>query len=231
MRLLLIAADPMEYAGVLSHARGVRPVSLGIRWARSADVGGQDALLAANGVGAGHAAAAVDAAAAHHRPQAVVGTGYCGALDESLHIAGVVVGDRVMGGGTAYPALPVASAAAFRRGAVCSVDRVVRTAAEKRELGSAGACAVEMEAYGVAARAAALGLPFYCIKAVTDLAREDMANDFNAALRPDGHFDTISILGRALRRPTVRLPELLRLRSRCILAARALGEFFADCRF
>ena len=50
-----------------------------------------------------------------------------------------------------------------------------------------------MEAAGVAERAAALGLPFYCIKAVTDLAGETMANDFNAALRSDGHFDTMKV--------------------------------------
>ena len=66
---------------------------------------------------------------------------------------------------------------------------------------------------------------------VTDLADEDMANDFNRALRPDGHFGTMSILIGALRRPRVCLPELLRLRNRCAMAARALGDFIADCRF
>jgi len=66
---------------------------------------------------------------------------------------------------------------------------------------------------------------------VSDLAGEDMANDFNAALREDGHFDTIGLLIGAMRKPLVRLPELLRLRSRCTLASRALGDFIADSRF
>jgi len=83
----------------------------------------------------------------------------------------------------------------------------------------------------VAARAEARGLPFYCVRAVTDLAGEDMANDFNMALRPDGHFDTMLILRGTLRHPLVRLPELLRLRNRCARAACVLGEFIADCRF
>jgi hypothetical protein len=58
-----------------------------------------------------------------------------------------------------------------------------------------------------------------------------MANDFNAALRDDGHFATMNILKGTLRKPLVRLPELLRLRNRCAWAARVLGEFIADCRF
>jgi hypothetical protein len=69
------------------------------------------------------------------------------------------------------------------------------------------------------------------VKVVTDLAGEDMANDFNRALRPDGHFATMSILLGALRHPQVCLPELIRLRKRCIRGARVLGDFIADCRF
>ena len=80
-------------------------------------------------------------------------------------------------------------------------------------------------------RAQALGLPFFCVRAVTDLADETFANDFNAALREDGHFDTMQILRSAMLRPVARLPELVRLRKRCGIAARTLGEFLADCRF
>jgi hypothetical protein len=88
-----------------------------------------------------------------------------------------------------------------------------------------------MEAAGVAERASAHNLPFYCVKVVTDLAGEDMANDFNSALRPDGHFATMDILRSSLRQPLVRIPELIRLRKRCARSALLLGEFIADCRF
>jgi hypothetical protein len=96
----------------------------------------------------------------------------------------------------------------------------------------AGGCSVvEMEAGGVAERARTRGLRFYCVRVVTDLADEDLANDFNGALRPDGHFVTMRILRGTLRNPLVRLPELFRLRNRCIRASLALGEFIADCQF
>jgi purine-nucleoside phosphorylase len=123
------------------------------------------------------------------------------------------------------------TAAPHRAGAICSIDHVASTAAEKSTLHATGAIAVEMEAAGVAQRARTLGLPFFCIKSVTDLAGETMANDFNAVLRSDGHFDTMKILALGLRRPWVRFPELVRFRQRCLLAARSLGEFIADCRF
>ena len=112
-------------------------------------------------------------------------------------------------------------------GAVRSIPYVARTAEQKRNLAVTGAIAVEMEAAGIAARAESHGLPLYCIRAVTDLAGETLANDFNKALRLDGQFDTILILKGTLRHPMARLPELFRLRKRCVRAAHVLGDFFA----
>jgi adenosylhomocysteine nucleosidase len=231
MRILLVASDPMEFRGILSRARDVRPVPMGVDWARSGRIGTYDAVFAANGVGRKRAAAAVDVAAAQWPPDAIVSTGFCGALDEKLAVAEIVAGTAILVSGRSWPAAPVSAAAPFRSGVVCSIDRVARTAAEKRELRRSGGCIVEMEAAGIVERAESLGIPFHCVRAVTDLAGETLANDYNSALRPDGHFATMLILRGALRQPTVRLPELLRLRSRCVRAARGLGDFIADCRF
>ena len=231
MRLLLVASDPMEFRGIRARAQQVLAARLPVDWARSARLGGHELLLVANGAGAARAAAAVDAAAGMFQPGAVISTGFCGALDPQLGVADVVVATGVAAADRCYETLPVPSTAAHHKGVVCSIDRVAQTAAEKARLRAGGAMVVEMEAAGVAARAEARGLPFCCIRAVTDLAGETMANDFNAALRPDGHFDTMLILRSSLRHPLARLPELCRLRQRSIRAARVLGEFFADCRF
>jgi adenosylhomocysteine nucleosidase len=221
----------MEFRGILSHARDVRAIPLGVDWARTGRIGAYESLFAANGVGRKRAAAAVDAAAAVWPPDAIVSTGFCGALDEKLAVAEIVAGTAIVVSGRSWPASPVSARAPFRSGVVCSVDRVARTAAEKRELRRAGGCIVEMEAAGIVERAESLGIPFHCVRAVTDLAGETLANDYNSALRPDGHFATMLILRGALCQPTVRLPELLRLRSRSVRAARGLGDFIADCRF
>ncbi|HXB69686.1 MAG TPA: hypothetical protein VNY05_15655 [Candidatus Acidoferrales bacterium] len=226
----------MEYTGILARSADPRPArvanaaNVAVDWVRSARIGNHDVLLVANGAGPVRAAAAVETAVAACRPEAVVTTGFCGALDAELRIADVVVGTSVVGAGQ-YPLRPVASGVPHRIGAICSIGHVAQSAAEKARLHATGAIAVEMEAAGVAQRAEALSLPVYCVRAVTDLAGEDMANDFNGALRPDGHFDTIRILRSALRHPWVRVPELMRLRQRCVRAARVLGDFIADCRF
>jgi len=207
------------------------PSALPVNWSRTIQLGGHELLLVANGAGASRAAAALDAAADVFHPDAVISTGFCGALDPALAVADVVVATSVAAADRRYAALPVSTTAPHHSGVVCSIDQVAQTAEEKRRLRAGGAIAVEMEAAGVAARAQARGLPFYCVKVVTDLAGETMANDFNAALRSDGHFDTMVILREALRRPLARLPELCRLRQRSVRAARVLGDFFADCRF
>jgi adenosylhomocysteine nucleosidase len=231
MRILIVAADRMEFPGILGHTTEVKPAGLPVDWSRSARLGTHELVLVANGVGAHCAAAAVDAALERFPAEAIVSTGFCGALAPELASADVVVASAVSAGGRTFTALSPASPGVHHMGVVCSIDHVAQTAEEKRRLRAGGGSAVEMEAGGVAERAVALGVPFYCVKVVTDLAGEDMANDFNRALRPDGHFATISILLGALRHPQVRLPELIRLRKRCIRSARVLGDFIADCRF
>jgi len=220
----------MEFTGILRHTTDVRAEGAGVDWARSGRLNGNEVLLVANGAGPHRAAAAVDAALERFPADAVVSTGFCGALEERLQIADVICATGIV----AQASWPVHVARASwpaQAAPLYSTDHVVGTAEEKRQLRSTGASAVEMEAAGVASRAEAHRLPLYCVRSVTDLAGETLANDFNAALRADGHFDTMNILGQAFRHPGARLPELLRLRSRCTRAARVLGDFFADCRF
>ena len=232
MKLLLIASSPMEFRLCGAEWHSARRLVIGaLDWARFAHLGGHDLLLVANGAGALRAASAVDAACEVFHPDAVISTGFCGALDPALAVADVVVATSVVAADGRYDALPVSSVSLHHSGVVCSIDRVAQSVEEKRRLRAGGAMVVEMEAAGVAARAQARGLPFYCVRVVTDLAGETMANDFNAALRADGHFDTMVVLRGALRRPLARLPELCRLRQRSVRAARVLGVFFANCRY
>ncbi|HTK77348.1 MAG TPA: hypothetical protein VL371_18940 [Gemmataceae bacterium] len=226
MRILFVAADPMEFRGMLARSTEVRPSSAPVRFAREARIGAHHALLIANGMGWARAAAAVDSGDTF-RPDAIVSTGFCGALDERLSVADIVVATAVVGDGRDCPARSVGP----RAGVIVSLDHVAQTAVEKQKLRKSGAIAVEMEAAAVGKAAADRGIPFYCVRAVTDLAGETFANDFNRALRGDGHLDTISILRGALCRPRSRIPELLRLRRRCVRASEALGEFIVGCRF
>ena len=228
MRILFVASDRMEFPGFLRRATEIRPADLAVDWSRKALLNGYDTLLVANGVGPARAGAAAEKGIEAFMPDAIVSTGFCGALSSRLKIADVLAANQVVAGGKVYVSHSVKGALS---GPVRSISYVAHTAQEKRALASEGAIAVEMEAAGVAEEALRHSIPFYCVRAVTDLAGETLANDFNKALRSDGHFDTMYILRVALLHPATRLPELFRLRKRCVLAARALGDFFADNRF
>jgi nucleoside phosphorylase len=218
--VLVVAADRREFEPWLRN--GVEflrwPVDFAARSGRW--------LLVANGAGPIRAAEAVDTATMIGPVSAVVSAGFCGALDHRLVVADIVVATEV----NSTPARMPFSGRKCAAGAIVSIDRVVQTVEEKGRLRESGAIAVEMEAAGVVARAGKLGLPFFCVRAVTDRADETLSIDFNAARDESGRIRTAGVIMGAMKKPWAGIPELLTLARRSRLASRALGEFLADCR-
>jgi adenosylhomocysteine nucleosidase len=230
-RLLLVAAEPREFSGLLPHCASVKKLFMPVHWARTAELPAYDLCLLANGAGPSRAGRAAEAALAMVQPAAVVSIGFCGAVDPALKIGDVFIATVISDSGGLLPAGIPALAPPHRCGMLASLDHVAQTASEKARLRAAGARAVEMEAAGVARAASYKRISFFCIRSVTDLAHETFANDFNSALRSDGHFGTMHLLRSAARHPRERVAELVRLARRCRIAAHTLGAFLADCRF
>lgn len=228
---MLVGAEAREFSGVLKFCRKVRPLGWPVRWSRVALMNGREVLLAANGAGAARAAAAVEAAHAAGNLDLICSMGFCGALEDNMRIGDIFVAERVQADGAEYAAAKPETSRPHHTGVLASIHHVAQTADEKAALRRRGASAVEMEAAGAAATAAGFGLPFYCVRSVTDLAGESFRLDLNSALRSDGKFATMQLIAASCRRPLTLLPELLRLGRRSYTAARTLGEFLADCRF
>jgi adenosylhomocysteine nucleosidase len=226
-----VASEAREFAGLVPFLARIQRLSWPLDWARRGELRGDPVVLVANGAGRSLAAAAVDFAVTREAVRAVVSVGFCGALDPGLNVGDVFVASEVQtdGGSLALSAPRVKRD--FASGLLVSLDRVAQTRQEKRLLRAAGARAVEMEAAGVAERALNLGLPLYCIRAVTDLAGESFGIDLNGARTPEGRLSLRSILKDALLRPRPALFELARLARRSRLATRSLGGFIADCEF
>jgi nucleoside phosphorylase len=226
--ILFVAAEPRECEPWVSHWDSVHVAKLPVHWARAGIWKETEVMAVANGAGPERARAAVSAAPV---PKAVCNIGFCGALDESLRIGDIFVATEVRNGTRTYRAQDPHAIAPRKTGVLASQPRIARTAAEKLRLRNSGAFAVEMEAAGVAGASERLNVPFYCIRAVSDLADEDFANDFNRCLMPDGRFNIARLLLGACASPIKRFGELIRLSKRTKLASHNLGEFLADCNF
>jgi adenosylhomocysteine nucleosidase len=216
---LAVAAEAREFGGILKRfPAAVKLNWRGAKFAREVLKDGDRWWLVANGPGP---RCVEEALRQKMDVSGIINTGFCGALDPSLK-----VGDIVMWSGAELP-----SSLQFASGEISSSDRVVVTAGEKRQLSEkTGAIAAEMEAGAVKRIAAAWGVPFYCVRAVSDTANEDMPLDFNLYRDGAGRFSLPKIAVAAISRPFTRIPALKRLEANCNVASESLGAFFADCR-
>lgn len=231
---MLVAAEGRELAGVRRHCGRLERLRWPVEAAWRGELGGSEVVLVANGAGRARAAEAVRAVCERAQVDAVVSTGWCGALEAELVPGEIVVASRIEGdgGGLSCECRMPRTAQAYRTGRLVTADRVVGTAQEKARLrATRGAAAVDMEAAGVAAEAARRGLGFYCIRVVLERAEEGFGLDFNAARDENGRLSRMRILCAALLCPWRGVPELVRWGRRSRSAARALGRFVAGCAF
>ena len=240
MAILYVAAEAMELTPFAERLTGLRKLKWPLDYAFEGIWEGRRIMLAANGAGAQLAAHAVEIAIravsaadlSSSRLEAVVSTGFCGAIDRALKEAEIVVGTEVLDLHTSekYSAVGVtAGDQAVFSGLIVTQDRVAQNAAEKEALSGSGAIAVDMEAAAVAARAKRAGLPFACIKAVSDRADESFRIDLNGMRSEDGRIRRGKIGYHALTHPGI-IPELFRLKRRTGDVAKVLGEFLVTCR-
>lgn len=217
---LVIAAERRELDGIVKRAGEGKKLNWPADFAREVEWKGDCWRLIANGPGTGLVEKALNN---RMDVSGIVSTGFCGALDPSLR-----VGDIAIDSGATLPRKYRAAARVVK---ILSTDRVAATSGEKLALREkTGAGAVEMEAAAVARKAAAWGVPFYSIRAVSDTAAEDMPLDFNRYRDGEGRFSRSRITLAALARPFTAIPALLRLNRHCHMAAESLGDFFADCQ-
>ena len=123
----------------------------------------------------------------------VVSFGLCGALDPSVKVGELVLGDTVVAGSASYAAdnawtsRIAAALPAARRGRFACADRPIATVAEKQALFQAtGALAVDMESQVVARLAHAYRTPFVVLRGVSDDARRALPHAAQVGLGRDG---------------------------------------------
>lgn len=164
-----------------------------------------------------------------YEPKLIIFAGFAGALTESLKVGDVLLAEEIADahghvwrttwpvewpGGRWTPPL--------HRGRLLTVDQLLATPEEKRRHGEQfQACAVDMESAVFAERCTKAGVPFACVRAISD----DVATPLSPALASvlSGGSASPWRLVKALARNPGLLPELLRLARDTKLAATQLG--------
>ncbi len=238
MAIVYVAAENFELQPFARFLHNRRKLDWPLEYAVEGAIKERRLVLLANGAGPKLAGKAVQTAfraltgigLGASEIDAVVTTGFCGALAETLKINNIVVGSEVFDpvANVRFPCATPRSARPFTLGSILSQDRIANSAAEKFALSLDGTVAVEMEAAGVAPYVQKANVPFLCIKVVSDEAGESFPLDLNTMRGKEGRIARGKISIHALRHP-VLLPKLWSLKRRSDQAARALGEFLVSC--
>jgi purine-nucleoside phosphorylase len=216
---LLLAAERREFDGIRKRMGNTTPFAwTGARFACEAYWQGNRWWMVANGPGP---ELVLETLRKKHDVDAMISTGFCGALDPALRVGDIVVcGEKA-----------IETQARYQKGAVHSLDHVAVTAAEKHSLrNQTAAIAVDMESAAIERKAAEWELPFLCIRAVSDCAADTLPLDFNGYRNRQGNFSRTRIALAAMARPFTLMPQLIEFDRNCRKAADALGDFLADCR-
>jgi adenosylhomocysteine nucleosidase len=181
---------------------------------------GDVALIAvAKGIGIVRAEQAVSIAETYGSLNALVSIGWaggasCGVQPGMAYEVGEVIDPA---SGERYATSAVASPIKL-----VTLDHVAGREEKRQVAESYGASLVDMEAVAVARLARVRGLPFYCWKAVTDTATEDLP-DFNYFLDQEKQLRTRQVAAYALTHPRYVAP-LLRMGRNSKSGAEALGH-------
>jgi adenosylhomocysteine nucleosidase len=194
-------------------------------WSQQADGafltqrGSVAAIALARGIGVVRAEQAVAIAETYGHLDALVSVGWaggasCGVQPGTAYEIGEVI-DSVSGEryATSAAASPIKLA---------TLDHVAGRDEKRRFAETYGASLVDMEAAAVAQSARARGIPFYCWKAVTDIATEDLP-DFNYFLDQEKQLRTRQVAAYALTHPRYVAP-LLRMGRNSKSGADALAQ-------
>jgi hypothetical protein len=146
-----------------------------------------------------------------YRPSFVLSAGFSGAVVAGLKVGDLILADEVCDAdGVPRPATWPAGDSSFRRGRILTVPNLIGAPAEKRRLGErSGAVAVDMETAVVARLCGAAGVPFGCLRVISDDVDTPLSEALLGVLR-HGRVGLVRLLAAVLRRPAL-VAELLRL--------------------
>ncbi|MBL8799675.1 MAG: hypothetical protein JNM56_37680 [Planctomycetia bacterium] len=169
-----------------------------------------------------------------YRPKLVLSAGFAGGLQEQLQVGDVLLADEVVDlVGNRWPTtwpgeLPTTEwRPPIQRGRFLSVPQLVGDPSEKRRLGEKyQAAALDMESAHVARMCSKQGIPFGCVRVVSDALATPLSPRL-VSLLAGGRVSWLALAGLLLRAPG-SLGELWRLAKDTRFAAGQLGTALGE---
>ena len=157
------------------------------------------------------------------RPTVVVSAGFSGAIVPGLNVGDLILASDVCDAdGASWPATWPDAASSRRHYRLLTVAALVGRPDETRRLGErTGAVAVDMETAAVARLCTAAGVPFGCLRAISDDVDTPLSESL-LAIMAGGRVRPAALAAAVLRRPAL-VAELVRIGAHTRLAARRLA--------
>lgn len=228
----IVAALSIEVAPFVATLRDVRKYRGPRHTIVEGECGGRLVALIHSGPGRKAARQATQLLMEGHRPSWVVSAGFAGALSAELKRNDLVLATEIVEEETADRiAVDVRvdeGDSGPRAGRLITVDRIIRTAAEKAELGRRhDADIVDMETSAVARLCGERNQRFLSVRVVSDDAGSDLPPEILTILGRSGGYRVGAAVGAIWKRPS-SVFDLLGLREHAMEAAdrlaKALGE-------
>lgn len=219
-RIAIIAALPAELKFLVRGWQHTRSNGVDL-WRKSFD--GSEWIAACAGAGVGASTRAFAEVEKSGEVEKMVSVGWAGALREDLapgqaYDVSIVIdahtGERFIAAGPPNNCWLVTN------------SRVADATEKKRLASTYEAALVDMEAAAVARLAKMRGIPFYCIKGISD-GYSDQLPDFNRFISPNGQFRTLRFVLFAILRPK-HWPALIRMGENSRKAARSIADSLLD---
>ncbi|MEX0939253.1 MAG: hypothetical protein WDZ59_15430 [Pirellulales bacterium] len=189
-------------------------------------------VVVRSGPGQGAASQATSALVAGHRPRWIISAGFAGGLRDELARDDFVMPSALVneGGKVLRVDLQLGSQSEstprVHGGRLLTVDRIVATPQEKRDLGRKhDAVAVDMESYAVAEVCQREKVRFLAVRAISDAVDERLPPDLEKLMKPQSLAHRAgAVTGTLVRRPG-SVKDMWKLKTSAWQTADRLGQF------
>lgn len=225
----IVHATAMEVAPFLDRCQRVRKYTGGNLVFRGGLLGDIRIALAESGMGPRLAKLATQTLIDGHSPAWIISAGFSGALESGMRVGDIVVGNSVVDASGTELAIDLKMQAdpakGLHVGRLLTVDRIVRTVAEKKSLAEQhAAIAVDMESLAVAQVCHAQKIRFLAVRVISDDLSADLPSELASVVGSSGTVRLGAAVGALFKRPG-SAKDMWRLREQAVDAAGRLAVF------